>query len=72
MSCSQPGDDGLVHLPALIADAFGVSRGEARRLLAQGGVKLDGDAVERRYPRRAARVSSTGGSCRSGSADSHA
>jgi tyrosyl-tRNA synthetase len=41
-----PGDDGLVHLPALIGDAFGVSRGEARRLLSQGGVKLDGDAVE--------------------------
>ena len=39
------GDDGLVHLPALIADAFDVSRGEARRLLAQGGVKLDGETV---------------------------
>ena len=25
---------------------LGVSRGEARRLLSQGGVKLDGDAVE--------------------------
>ncbi len=32
----------LVHLPALLADAFGVSRGEARRLIAQGGVKIDG------------------------------
>jgi tyrosyl-tRNA synthetase len=31
-----------VHLPALIADAFGISRSEARRLLSQGGVKLDG------------------------------
>ncbi len=31
-----------VHLPALIGDHFGVSRAEARRLLAQGGVRLDG------------------------------
>jgi tyrosyl-tRNA synthetase len=37
--------DGLVHLPALLADAFGVSRSEARRSLEQGGVKLDGEAV---------------------------
>jgi tyrosyl-tRNA synthetase len=37
--------DGAVHLPALIADAFGRSRSEARRLLAQGGVKLDGEAL---------------------------
>jgi tyrosyl-tRNA synthetase len=36
------GDDGLVHLPALLADAFGVSRSDARRSLEQGGVKLDG------------------------------
>src|SRR4051794_7028213 len=34
-----------VHLPALIADAFGRSRSEARRLLTQGGVKLDGEAL---------------------------
>src|SRR5579884_322246 len=34
-----------VHLPALLADAFGTSTSEARRLIAQGGVKLDGDAV---------------------------
>src|SRR3954447_15250788 len=39
-------DDGAVHVPALIADAFGRSRSDARRLLAQGGVKLDGDALE--------------------------
>jgi tyrosyl-tRNA synthetase len=32
----------VVHLPALMAEAFGLSRSEARRLLAQGGVKLDG------------------------------
>jgi tyrosyl-tRNA synthetase len=35
-----------VHLPALLADAFGVSRSEARRLLAQSGVKLDGEALD--------------------------
>ena len=34
-----------VHLPALLRDAFGVSTSEARRLLAQGGVKLDGEAL---------------------------
>jgi tyrosyl-tRNA synthetase len=35
-----------VHLPALLAEAFGVSRSEARRLLAQSGVKLDGEALD--------------------------
>lgn len=34
-----------VHLPALLADAFGLSTSEARRLINQGGVKLDGHAV---------------------------
>jgi tyrosyl-tRNA synthetase len=34
-----------VHVPALLAEAFGLSTSEARRLIAQGGVKLDGDAV---------------------------
>ena len=38
--------DGEVHLPALIAGAFDVSSSEARRLLGQGGVKLDGEAVD--------------------------
>jgi tyrosyl-tRNA synthetase len=33
------------HLPALVADAFGVSRSEARRSIQQGGVKLDGQAL---------------------------
>jgi tyrosyl-tRNA synthetase len=40
-----PAANGSVHLPALIADAFGRSRSEARRLLAQGGVRLDGEAL---------------------------
>ena len=31
-----------VHVPALIGDHFQLSRGDARRLLAQGGVRLDG------------------------------
>ena len=35
-------ENGQVHVPALVAEAFGLSRSEARRLLAQGGVKLDG------------------------------
>jgi tyrosyl-tRNA synthetase len=35
-----------VHLPALLAEAFGVTRSEARRLLSQAGVKLDGEALD--------------------------
>ena len=31
-----------IHLPALIREVFGLSTSEARRLIAQGGVKLDG------------------------------
>jgi tyrosyl-tRNA synthetase len=38
-------DEDPIHLPALIRDHFGVSGAEARRLLAQGGVKLDGVAL---------------------------
>jgi tyrosyl-tRNA synthetase len=34
-----------VHLPAALAEAFGISRSEARRLLGQGGVKLDGEVL---------------------------
>jgi tyrosyl-tRNA synthetase len=37
--------NGTVHLPALIADAFGMSRSDARRTLAQGGVRLDGEPL---------------------------
>ena len=37
---------GDVHLPALIAGVFGMSSSEARRLIAQGGVRLDGESVE--------------------------
>ncbi|MGK2931861.1 MAG: tyrosine--tRNA ligase [Solirubrobacterales bacterium] len=34
-----------VHLPAELAEAFGISRSEARRVLEQGGVKRDGEAL---------------------------
>jgi tyrosyl-tRNA synthetase len=34
-----------VHLPAALAAAFGLSTSEARRLIAQGGVKVDGEPV---------------------------
>ena len=37
--------NGTVHVPALIAEHFGLSRGEARRLLQQGAVRLDGSAM---------------------------
>ncbi len=36
---------GDVHLPVLLREAFGVSGSEARRLLAQGAVRLDGEPV---------------------------
>lgn len=36
----------VVHLPALLVEGLGIgSRGEARRLIAQGGVSLDGDRL---------------------------
>jgi tyrosyl-tRNA synthetase len=37
--------DGVVHVPALIADALGRTRSDARRMLAQGAVKLDGETL---------------------------
>jgi tyrosyl-tRNA synthetase len=39
-----PGD--LVHLPAALAEWFGLSTSEARRLITQGGVKVDGERVD--------------------------
>ncbi|MFV1960465.1 MAG: hypothetical protein ACC658_01405 [Acidimicrobiia bacterium] len=38
-----PGDP--VHLPSFIRDVFGVSGAEARRLVDQGAVKLDGEPI---------------------------
>jgi len=38
-------DGDPVHLPALLASVFGVTTSEARRLIAQGGVRLNGEVV---------------------------
>ncbi|MGH3051463.1 MAG: tyrosine--tRNA ligase [Gaiellaceae bacterium] len=38
-------DGDPVHMPVLIRDEFGLSTSEARRLISQGGVKLNGDVV---------------------------
>ncbi len=40
------GPNGSVHLPAVLADHFGISRSEARRLIEQGGVRLSGRVLE--------------------------
>ncbi len=37
---SFPRDGGVLHLPGLIAEQFGLSRSEARRLIDQGAVTL--------------------------------
>ena len=37
--------NGLVHLPALIRGAFGLSSSEGRRLIQQGAVRLDGEPL---------------------------
>jgi tyrosyl-tRNA synthetase len=42
----EAGPHGEVHLPALIANQFGMSTSEARRLLGQGAVRLDGELVD--------------------------
>jgi tyrosyl-tRNA synthetase len=39
------GTGSLVHLPALLSQAFGISTSEARRNLAGGGVRVDGETV---------------------------
>ncbi len=38
-------DGDPVHLPAVLAGAFGMSTSEARRLIGQGGVQVDGQTV---------------------------
>ncbi len=43
VECKAVGSE--VHLPALLQAAFGISTSEARRMLAQGGVKLDGRPI---------------------------
>jgi tyrosyl-tRNA synthetase len=42
---AYPANGEVVHLPALLARAFGVSTSEGRRSLAQGGVRLDGEPL---------------------------
>src|SRR5919106_653307 len=45
-----PGDP--VHLPSVLAASFGLSTSDARRLITQGGVKLDGEPVsDLEFPR---------------------
>jgi tyrosyl-tRNA synthetase len=39
------GENGQVHLPGVIADAFGISRSEARRLIDQGAATLGGEPL---------------------------
>ena len=34
-----------IHVPALLAECFGFSTSEGRRLIAQGGVRLDGESL---------------------------
>ena len=38
-------DGGLVHMPQLMGGLFEMSSSEARRLIGQGGVKLDGETI---------------------------
>jgi len=40
------GEEDPVHLPVLIRDGFGVSGSEARRLIEQGAVRIDGTPVD--------------------------
>src|SRR4051794_16591944 len=40
-----PAGDEMVHVPALVRDHFGLSTSEARRLLGQGGIRLDGEQL---------------------------
>jgi tyrosyl-tRNA synthetase len=40
-----PASESVVHLPALLKLAFGISSSEARRQLAQNGVKVDGEPI---------------------------
>jgi tyrosyl-tRNA synthetase len=37
--------DGKIHVPALVSEHFGISRSEARRLLEQGGIRVDGEPL---------------------------
>ena len=39
----KPDADGTVHLPALLAAAYGISRSEARRNLSEGAIRIRGE-----------------------------
>lgn len=39
-----------IHLPKLIAEEFGLSRSEVRRLVQQGAVRLDGEPTREMDP----------------------
>jgi tyrosyl-tRNA synthetase len=41
-----PTGEGNIHLPAVLSEAFGISTSEARRMLGQGGVKIDGQVMD--------------------------
>ena len=43
-SAALPEGDPL-HVPAVLAECFGLSTSEVRRLIAQGGVKIDGEPI---------------------------
>jgi tyrosyl-tRNA synthetase len=45
LSPQAGGDGGRVHMPGLIAAGFEISSSEARRLIEQGGVRLDGEPI---------------------------
>ena len=38
-------DGDPVHVPAVLANAFGLSTSEARRLISQGAVRMNGDVL---------------------------
>jgi tyrosyl-tRNA synthetase len=42
----RPGAEGEVHVPQLIATEFDTSTSQARRLISQGGVRLDGEVLD--------------------------
>jgi tyrosyl-tRNA synthetase len=43
--CTFEAGNGVVHIPTVLGDLFGMSTSEARRMLAQGGVRLDGSPL---------------------------
>ncbi|CAB4877193.1 MAG: tyrosine--tRNA ligase [Actinobacteria bacterium] len=39
-------EEGMVHVPALVAAAYGVSRSEARRNIEEGAIRINGERME--------------------------